>query len=148
MPSFITYPKRPDQSTSAHKHTLTPAVAAAKRGAIARRQTCSSFYGAAQGRGEEGGGVDWCVAVAMLTLKVGVQPETRSRFTGVFSLLQQIYLYNKKEQQSAEAIRGRGKNGPVWTFTSPVPVLPAGLKQTSQLVTHSAHCIKMHIKMI
>lgn len=27
---------------------------------------------------------------------------------GVFSLLQQIYLHNKKEQQSAEIIKGAG----------------------------------------
>lgn len=50
---------------------------------------------------------DWCVVTATLTLKVSLQPEPGPRFMGVFSLLQQIYLHNKKEQQSAEIIKGR-----------------------------------------
>lgn len=40
----------------------------------------------------------------------------RNRFTAVFSLLQQIYPHNKKEQQSAECIKGslgvKGKSLP------------------------------------
>ena len=36
-----------------------------------------------------------------------LQHELSLRFMGVFSLLQQIYHHNKKEQQSAEIIKGR-----------------------------------------
>lgn len=63
-------------------------------------QTLTSFI-----RADFGPWKDWCVTIATLTLKVSLQPDPNARFMSVFSLLQQIYLLNKKEQQSAEIIK-------------------------------------------
>lgn len=112
-------------------------------------QTCSSFYGAAQGR-EGGGGMGWADALPWQCwpLKSGCNPRPGPDLR-VFSACYSRFIFTiKKNNNLQKPLEARGRMGRFEHLLRPVPVLPKGLKQISQLVTHSAHYIKMHIEMI
>lgn len=149
MPSFITYPRCPDQSTSAHKHTHSGGGRCKMSSNCMPSQTCSSFYGAAQGRGEEGG-VGWADALPWQCWPLKSRCNLRLRpDLRVFSACYSRFIFTiKKNNNLQKPLEAGGRMGRFEHLLRPVPMLPEGLKQIFQLVTHSAHYIKMHIRMI